>query len=163
MTDEMLDAACVLHISDISPSELFIQHLDTSLKMELAKSLLRGPSTIDPGENIFILSAQSSSPFGRREKRSVPTGGSGVGVDLLMAVYDPVERQFIESGQLVQRIHALQTNLSKLVGHQIHAYNSLCALKVSIYLIRIAKCSFLATFYVYLGPVLISGKSRFRP
>ncbi len=130
VTEEMLESACVLHISDMSPNELFIQHLDGSIRTELARSLLRGPASGDAIDNIFILSAQSSVPFARREKRSIGSSG-GVGVDLLVAVYDPLERQFMESGHLVQRIHALQTNLSKIIGHQVHAYNSLCAQKVS--------------------------------
>ncbi|VDD74274.1 unnamed protein product [Mesocestoides corti] len=130
VTEEMLESACVLHVSELSPNELFILHLDTVIKEELARSLLLDPSARDASlnSNVYIISAQQSSMFLRREKRSVGGGGGG-GVDLLIAVYDPLERSFIEPGHLVQSIHAMQANLSRIVGHQVHAFNSLCAQK----------------------------------
>lgn len=127
----MLESACVLHISDISPNELFLLHLDDRVQRNLAQGLFRmtgrSGDTL-PKDNIFIISAQPTTPIMHRQKRSVNGG-----VDVLIAVHDPKEKHFIESNHLVQRIHALQANLSKSVGHQIHAYNSLCAQKVPLY------------------------------
>lgn len=125
----MLEAACVLHIADISPNELFLLRMDEVIRQELADGLFKhlGPKgSAQAKENIFIISVQSASPTIQRQKRSVTLGGA----DMLIAVHDPKEKRFMESNHLVQRIHALQANLSKAVGHQMHAYNSLCAQKV---------------------------------
>uniref|UniRef100_A0A158R7Q9 Cadherin domain-containing protein n=1 Tax=Taenia asiatica TaxID=60517 RepID=A0A158R7Q9_TAEAS len=126
VTEEMLESACVLHVADLSPNELFLLRLGEAIQQELARALLSFSVTsdIDPPNNIFIISVQPSTAFLREKKRSI-----GGGVDLLIAVYNPRERRFIESSHLVQRIHGLQGNLSRAIGHQIHAYNSLCAQK----------------------------------
>lgn len=123
----MLESACVLNVADLSPNELFLLHLGEAIQQELAQALLGFSLTsgVNPSDNVFIISVQPSAAFLRGKKRSV-----GGGVDLLIAVYDPRERRFIESNHLVQRIHGLQGNLSRAIGHQIHAYNSLCAQKV---------------------------------
>ncbi|VDM31294.1 unnamed protein product [Hydatigera taeniaeformis] len=126
VTEEMLESACVLHVADLSPNELFLLHLDQTIQRELSQAILSFSITsgADPSDNVFIISVQPSTSFLRGGKRSI----SG-GVDLLIAVYNPRERRFIESNHLVQRIHGLQGNLSRTTGHQIHAYNSLCAQK----------------------------------
>lgn len=128
----MLEAACVLHVADISPNELFLLHLDEMIRQELAEALFKQTApknrSAQTKNNIFLISVQSVSPMMRRQKRS-----AGGGVDILIAVHDPKEKRFIESNHLVQRIHALQANLSKSVGHLLHAYNSLCAQKVTFY------------------------------
>ncbi|CDS40649.1 fat cadherin tumor suppressor [Echinococcus multilocularis] len=126
VTEEMLESACVLHVADLSPNELFLLHLGEAIQQELARTLLSFSVTggVDLSDNVFIISVRSSTAFLHRERRSI-----GGGADLLIAVYDPRERRFIESNRLVHQIHSLQGNLSRAIGHRIHAYNSLCAQK----------------------------------
>ena len=130
VTDEMLESSCVLHIADLSPNDFFLLHIDDMIHHELAQSLLKPTvSGTTSTNNVFLISIQSSTSI-FRIKRSAENSGAIGGTDLLVAVYDPLEKRYIESNYLVQRIHALQANLSKSIGHQIHAYNSLCAQKV---------------------------------
>ncbi|VDN99563.1 unnamed protein product [Rodentolepis nana] len=131
VTEEMVEAACVLHVADISPNELFLSNLNEVILQELADGLFKQSTPKERAQakdNIFLISVQSGSSMMRMQKRSV-----GGGSDMLIAAYAQREKRFIESSQLVQRIHALQANLSKSVGHQLHAYNSLCAQKVMPY------------------------------
>lgn len=147
----MLDAACVIHIADISPNEFFMQHFDQVVKRELASSLLQdgtrreglsssssSAALRNPEDNVYLISAQhssltSSSLSSRRPRQAVPSGG---GVDLLVSVYDPLDRSFVDSGRLVQRVHAIQGSLSStLQNHEVHAFNSLCAQKVITFLL----------------------------
>lgn len=134
VTEEMLESSCVVHVADLSPNEIFLMRVEEKIHDELAKSFLR-PSSISSDNDVIIISVQSSTSSSRRRKKSVDSGDSSAigGTDLLIAVYDHLGKHFIESSHVVRRIHALQTNLSNHVGHEIHAYNSLCAQKVIFY------------------------------
>nr|VZI52403.1 unnamed protein product [Spirometra erinaceieuropaei] len=136
ITEEMLESACVFHIADLYPNEFFMQRYDEIIRRELSRALLRTSATgeTEVESNVFLLSVQATSNAesggSNRPKRSPTASSSPRGVDVLLSVYDPPERQFIESGHLVQRIHAMQSNLSGVLRHSVHAYNSLCAQKV---------------------------------
>ncbi|VDN11023.1 unnamed protein product [Dibothriocephalus latus] len=131
----MLESACVFHIADLSPNEFFMQRYDDIIKRELSRALLRTSASNEAQleSNVYLLSVQatlnSESAGSVRPKRSSAVSSPPRGVDVLLSIYDPLERQFIESGHLVQRIHAMQSNLSGVLRHSVHAYNSLCAQK----------------------------------
>lgn len=132
----MLDAAVIVRISNLLPNLFYMDNYDRLLRTQLANALLlrRQPQqrSSDMDEHVYILSVQEAQAsrvaagVQRRYRRSLDRA-----VDVLVAVYNPIERRFVPPKSVLQTVNSMRDQLSARFGGQVDALDDICTHQVS--------------------------------
>ncbi|VDQ02633.1 unnamed protein product [Trichobilharzia regenti] len=160
ITEEMLDSALVIRITNLLPNLFYMENYNTLLQKHLSNLLLdsrlsqfssvNSPTLVQNSsqDNVYILSVQETDfPNGlssstllssslyhegrytshqqRRSKRSLDRA-----VDILVAVYDPKEREYIKPNKIAQAVNGIADRLAVEFGGEIEAIHDVCTPQV---------------------------------
>ncbi|CAL8080614.1 unnamed protein product [Calicophoron daubneyi] len=142
ITEEMLGSSVVIRISNLLPNLLYMENYDRRLRAHLASVLLPELSNPPPSghnpesteEFVFILSVQEAggsmvSTRHNRPYRSVSfkkARSLDRATDVLVSVYDPNERDFIQPVKVAQALNKITDRLSNEFGGRVEVIYDIC-------------------------------------
>uniref|UniRef100_A0A183AB38 Cadherin domain-containing protein n=1 Tax=Echinostoma caproni TaxID=27848 RepID=A0A183AB38_9TREM len=144
MTDEMLESATVIRISNLLPNLFYMENYDRRLRIYLASELLTDQPPVvgrshedlvstSLADHVYVLSVQEADMAVSAKDRPgavrVPRGLNRA-VDVLVAVYDPRTRKFLESSVIAQALDRIADTISSEFGGQVEVINDVCTPQV---------------------------------
>ncbi|THD27797.1 Protocadherin Fat 1 [Fasciola hepatica] len=140
MTEEMLESATVVRVSNLLPNLFYMESYDRRLRVYLASELLSDHPTVTGRLNedlvsssltdqVYILSVQEADLAVPRDPhlRSVRAPRSlNRAVDVLVAIYDSRTRKFLEPSVIAQAVNRIADTLSGEFGGQVEVIHDVC-------------------------------------
>ncbi|CAH8556143.1 unnamed protein product [Heterobilharzia americana] len=154
ITEEMIDSSLVIRITNLLPNLFYMENYNTLLQSHLSDLLLESrlshllplSSTTSlqnsSQDNVFILSVQETDFPNRHSFPTSPSSSSmfqGNGfnqprskrsldraVDILVAVYDPKEREYIKPQKVAQAVNGIADRLAAEFDGEIEAIHDVC-------------------------------------
>ncbi|TGZ60509.1 hypothetical protein CRM22_008469 [Opisthorchis felineus] len=142
ITDEMLESATVIRISNLLPNLFYMENYDRRLRAHLASALLSDVRTAmaltsrpsaSLEDNVYILSVQeadhvlittANSPYHNRIPRSLDRA-----VDVLIAAYHPEQREFIKPPVIAQAVQRISGSLSAEFNGKVEVIYDVCTVQ----------------------------------
>ncbi|KAA3679838.1 protocadherin Fat 1/2/3 [Paragonimus westermani] len=135
ITDEMLESAAIVRISNLLPNLFYMESYDRRLRLHLASCLLTDmrhfvSSGHSLNDHVHILSVQEadivltgspSSVSLHRVPRSLDRA-----VDVLVAVYNPEQREFIKPHLIAEAVNQISDTLSSEFGGKVSVIYDVC-------------------------------------
>ncbi|KAF5401714.1 hypothetical protein PHET_04950, partial [Paragonimus heterotremus] len=135
ITDEMLESAAIVRITNLLPNLFYMESYDQRLRLHLASCLLTDMRHfLTPGhslnDHVHILSVQEadmvltgspSSMSLHRVPRSLDRA-----VDVLVAIYNPEQREFIKPHVIAEAVNQIADTLSSEFGGKVSVIYDVC-------------------------------------
>ncbi|KAF6778083.1 hypothetical protein AHF37_02771 [Paragonimus kellicotti] len=135
ITDEMLESAAIVRISNLLPNLFYMESYDQKLRLHLASCLLTDmrhflSSGHSLNDHVHILSVQEADMVLTGSPSSVSLHrvprGLDRAVDVLVAVYNPEQREFIKPHVIAEAVNQIADTLSSEFGGKVSVIYDVC-------------------------------------